>query len=166
MKYVENSISEKTSFLIILAFTVAIFSPFLNADPLNPVHGEFSAVLQGFDPDTGEMILEGQRTGALPGHLAIRASISKQTGAALHTAARWTLITPWGETIQGENTGLLSTTSLHMRENGIIVDATGDLTKYIGNFVVIEAEVSDLNFIPGVTQISGDATYVPSQGNK
>jgi hypothetical protein len=109
------------------------------------------------------LIFEGSKTGSLPGHLAIRAAITKQTGIALHIAARWTLTTPWGETLQGENTNVLNTSSLHFRENGVIVDATGGLAERIGNFVVIRGEISDLNFFPGVTQVSGHATYVPSQ---
>ena len=163
--------SEQYSFVrrfIIITFlsllTVAI-SPYANAEPLKPVTGKFTATLQGFDPDTGELILEGSKTGSIPGHLVIRAGITRETGLALHLAARWTLTTPWGEIIKGENTGVLNTSTLYFREHGIIVEATGDLEERIGNFVVIRGEISDLDFYPGITQVSGQVTYVPSNTN-
>ena len=150
----------------IVGMMVLLFATTVHGEPLKPVPGEFTATLQGVDPSTGELILEGPKTGAIPGLLTIRAAITKQTGVALHLAARWSLTTPWGETIQGENTGVLNTSSLHFREHGVIVEGTGSLAERVGNFIVIRGDISDLNFIPGVTQVSGHATYVPSQAKR
>ena len=150
----------------ILGLTALMLLPATHAGSLKPVAGEFTVVMQGVDPDTGELIFEGPKGGPIPGHLAIRAGITRQTGAALHLAARWTLTTPWGETMDGENTLLLNTKSLHFREHGVIVSATGDLTERIGNFIVIHGTISDLDFIPGVTEVNGQSTIVPSQAKK
>ena len=59
----------------------------------------------------------------------------------------------------------MNTASLHFRENGVIVDATGSLAELIGNFMVVHGQASDLNFIPGVMEVNGTATIVPSQAN-
>lgn len=160
-----NSI-QTLSVISILCLFALIFTPTTNAGPLKPVTGEFTVVMQGVDPRTGELIFEGSKGGEIPGHLAIRAGITRQTGVALQLAARWTLTTPWGETMDGENTLHLNTKSLHFNEHGIIVDATGSLTERIGNFIVIHGEISDLNFFPGVTEVTGQATIVPSQAKK
>lgn len=160
-----NSI-KTLSIISILSFFALVFLPTVNADPLKPVPGEFAIVMQGVDPDTGELIFEGLKTGELLGHLTTRSAIIKQTGVAIHLATRWTLITPWGEVIEGENTAVLNTESLHFREHGVIVDATGNLAERIGNFVVIHGEVSDVNFIPGITEAKAHVTYVPSYANK
>jgi hypothetical protein len=149
-----------------LGLLLVILAGIANADSLRPVPGEFSVVFLGADPSTGELIAEGPKTGPLSGHLAIRSLITQQTGVALHFSAHWTLTTPSGETISGENSGVLSTASLHFREHGVIVDASGSLTERIGNFIVIEGQFSDLNFVPGVTQITGKATIVPSQASQ
>lgn len=143
-----------------------MFIPTANAEPLKPVTGEFTVVMQGVDPGTGELIFEGLKTGSLPGHLTTRTALIKQTGVAIHLATRWTLTTAWGEIIEGENTAMLNTASLHFREHGVIVDATGFLIERTGNFVVIQGEISDVNFIPGITEATAHVTYVPSQAKK
>ena len=89
--------------------------------------------------------------------------ITKQTGVAIHFCASWTITTLWDETISGENTSLLNTASLHFREHGVIVDATGSLTELIGNFIVIHGEISDLNFFPQFTEVTGQTSIVPAQ---
>ena len=166
MIYIHHRVIRTLSFITLLGFLAAVFTSTTNAEPLKPIPGEFSVIFQGADPQTGELILEGLRTGPLPGHLSIRATLTRQTGAALHFSARWTVTTPWGETISGENTAVLSTASLHFREHGVIVKATGDLTERIGNFIVIHGKFSDLSFMPGVMEVTGHATIVPSQAKK
>lgn len=161
-RYTEKSIVKLLA-IVILGFSASILSIVASADPLKPLPGEFTVVMQGADPQTGELIFEGYRTGAISGHLAIRAAITRQTGVALHLSAHWTLTTSWGDTMDGENTLVLNTESLHLREHGIIVDATGSLEERIGNFVVIRGQISDLAFYPGVTQVTGHVTVVPSQ---
>ncbi|MGD8484774.1 MAG: hypothetical protein PVJ63_06575 [Thioalkalispiraceae bacterium] len=148
------------SLLVLLSL---VFTPLVNAGPLRPAPGEFTMVMTGVDTGTGELIFEGWKTGALPGHLTARAALIKQTGVALHLATRWTLVTPWGEQIDGENTAILNPKSLHIQEHGVIVDATGDLAERIGNFVVIHGTVSDTYFLPGTTSVTARVTYVPSQ---
>ena len=156
----------KRAFLLVgaLICLAAINAPPVKADTIAPVRGEFTAVFEGVDSETGALIFEGFKTGELSGDLSIRAVLTRQTGRALHFSTSWTLATPWGETVSGENTALLSTASLHFREHGMIVDATGSLTELIGNFFVSHGEFSDLSFIPGVMRVDGTATYVPSQG--
>ena len=153
------------SVIIVLGYFALAIAPTANAGPLKPVTGEFTVIMQGADPNTGELIFEGPKGGEIPGHLAIRAAITRQTGVALHLQARWTLTTPWGETMDGENTLHLNTKSLHFNEHGIIVDATGSLSERIGSFIVIRGEISDLGFVPGVTEVTGQSTIVPSQAN-
>lgn len=150
---------------IFMFSTLMALSP-AYAGPLKPVPGKFTAVMQGVDPDTGELIFEGPKDGPIPGHLAIRASIIRQTGMAMHLAANWTLTTPWGEIIKGENALVLNTKSLHFREHGVVVDATGSLTERIGSFIVVQGEISDLDFVPGATTVTGNATIVPSQAKR
>lgn len=133
------------------------------AQPLKPVPGDFTVVFQGADPGTGELLFAGTKDGALPGNLTIRSRIARQTGAALHLNANWTLHTPWGDTMAGENSLLLNTRSLHFREHGIVVEATGALVARVGNFIVIQGEISDLGFVVGVTTVTGHAMLVPSQ---
>ena len=147
----------------ILGLFILLLSPLIHADALKPVRGEFNVVMQGVDPDTGELIFEGWKTGALPGQLTTRTALIKQTGVVLHLATRWTLVTPWGETLKGENTALLNTVSLHFQEHGVIVEANGNLADRVGNFVIIHGEVSDVYFWPGLTEASASVTYVPSQ---
>lgn len=147
----------------VLTFLTFVFPPAINAKTLGPVTGDFTVIFEGVDPETGELIFEGYRTGEIPGELSIRVVLARQTGVALHLLTSWTLTTPWGEAIRGENTAILSTASLHFREHGVIVDATGSLDELIGDFVVIHGQFSDLGFIPGVMQVDGTATYVPSQ---
>lgn len=161
-----NNTTQRFLVICIFGFLSVVFVPDTNAEPLGPVPGEFTVILQGFDPNTGELIFEGFKTGALPGHLAIRAALTRQTGMAVHLSAHWTLTTPWGETMEGENTAVVNTASLHFREHGLVVDATGGLTERIGNFVVIHGEVSDVDFIPGVTEATAHVTIVPSQAYK
>ena len=163
MRYEKNSATRTLLFIGMLGLLTVLFTPTINAEPLKPIPGEFSVIYQGADPQTGELILEGPKTGPLPGHLSIRATLTRQTGTALHFSARWTLITPWGETITGENTAVLSTASLHFREHGLIVEATGSLTERVGNFIVIHGEFSDLSFMPGVMEVTGSVMIVPSQ---
>lgn len=103
MSYEKYRATRTLLFITLLSFLSVVFTTAVNAEPLKPIPGEFTATLQGVNPDTGELILEGPKTGPIPGHLAIRAAITRQTGVALHLAARWTLTTPWGEIIQGEN---------------------------------------------------------------
>jgi hypothetical protein len=134
-----------------LGLLLVLLAGIANADSLRPIPGEFSVIFVGVDPSTGELIAEGPKTGPL---------------SALHFSAHWTLTTPSGETISGENSGVLSTASLHFREHGVIVDASGSLTERIGNFIVIEGQFSDLNFVPGVMQITGKATIVPSRASR
>ena len=165
MQYEKSRAIRIISFIFLVGFLTVGFTTTVTAEPLKPIPGEFTVTLQGFGPN-GELILEGPKTGPLPGHLAIVAGITRQTGVALHLAAHWTLTTPWGEIIKGENTGVLNTSSLHFREHGVIVDATGDLEERVGNFIVIHGQISDLYFIPGTTQVSGHATIVPSQAKK
>jgi len=150
-----------------LLFSLTVFSlGSANAGPLKPVPGEFTAVMVGIDYDTGELIFEGSKTGALPGHITIRSALIRETGVAIHLAARWTLTTPWGDVIEGENSAVLNTKSLHFREHGIIVNATGAQTERIGNFVVIHGEINGLPFEAGVTEVTGHVKYVPSQAKK
>lgn len=149
----------------ILAIIFLTFTTCINANPLKPIPGEFTAVMTGVDPDTGELIFEGYKTGVLPGHLTTRTTLVQQTGVALHLATRWTLVTPWGETLKGENSAVLNTISLHFREHGIIIFATENLTERVGDFVIIHGEISDVYFIPGVTEATAQVTYVPSQAN-
>jgi len=166
MRYEKGSTIRKISLIVLVSFLAVVFTPTINAEPLKPIPGEFTVTLQGFDTNTGELIFEGFKTGALPGHLVTRVALIKQTGMAMHLATRWTLTTTWGETVEGENTSVLNSRSLHFREHGIIVDATGSLTERIGNFVVIQGTVTDVNFIPGVTEASARVIYVPSQAKK
>lgn len=154
------------SVFAILGFFALVILPTANAGPLKPVPGEFTVVMVGFDFDTGELIFEGAKTGALPGHLTTRTAITRETGVAIHLATRWTLTTPWGEVIEGENSAVLNPESLHFREHGIIVNATGAQAERIGNFVVIHGEISDVDFIPGVTEATAHVKYVPSQAKK
>ena len=158
-----NNTTRRLLVICVFSFLTVVFAPATNADHLGPVPGEFTVILQGFDPNTGELIFEGFKTGALSGHLLTRISLTRQTGMAMHLATRWTLTTASGDIIEGENTSVLNTASLHFREHGLIVDATGGLTERIGNFVVIHGEVSDVDFIPGVTEATAQVTYVPSQ---
>ena len=159
------SIQQISAFVILSFFILAIL-PTANAGALKPVAGEFTVVMVGVDFDTGELIFEGSKTGALPGHLTTRTAIARETGVALHLATRWTLTTPWGEIIEGENSAVLNTKSLHFREHGVIINATGAEAERIGNFVVIHGEISDLTFTPGVTEATAHVTYVPSQAKK
>lgn len=154
------------SAFVILSFFALVILPTANAGPLKPVPGEFTVVMVGVDFNTGELIFEGSKTGALPGHLTTRTALTRETGVALHLATRWTLTTPWGEVIEGENSAVLNTKSLHFREHGVIVNATGGQAERIGNFVVIRGEISDVNFIPGVTEATAHVKYVPSQAKK
>ena len=163
MKYEKSRAIRTISFIFLVGFLTAAFTSTISAEPLKPIPGEFTVILQGFDPDTSEFIFEGYKTGELSGHLVTRVALTKQTGVAIHLATRWLLTTAWGDTIEGENTSVLNTKSLHFREHGIIVDATGSLTERIGNFVVIHGTVSDVNFDFGVTEASAHVTYVPSQ---
>jgi hypothetical protein len=165
MRYKQCIIVRDFIFIAFLSLLTVAMSPSAIADTLKPVPGKFTATLQGVDPDTYEMIFEGSKTGPIPGHLVIRAGITRQTGLAIHLAPTWTLTTPGGETIKGENTGVLNTTTLTFHEHGIIVEATGDYQERVGNFVVIRGEISDLEFYPGITQVSGHVTYVPAISN-
>ena len=164
MRQNTKSVTRTLFFITLLSFLTVAISPSTIAEPLKPVPGEFTVVLQGFDPATSEFIFEGYKTGELSGFLTTRVSLTRETGAAMHLATRWTLITDWDDTIEGENTSILNPASLRFREHGIIVEATGDLEERIGNFVVIHGEVSDVNFIPGVTQATAHVKYVPSKG--
>ena len=166
MRYEKNSATRILLFIGMLGLLTVLFTPTINAEPLKPIPGEFTVTLQGFDSSTGEFIFEGFKTGELSGHLTTRVSLIRQTGMAMHLATRWTLITPWGETITGENTAVLSTASLHFREHGLIVEATGSLTERVGNFIVIHGEFSDLSFMPGVMEVTGSVMIVPSQAKK
>ena len=166
MSYENNSATPTLFFIGILGLLTVLFTPTINAEPLKPIPGEFTVTLQGFDSSTGEFIFEGFKTGELSGHLTTRVSLIRQTGMAMHLATRWTLMTDWGETVEGENTSVLNPASLHFREHGLIVDATGSLTERIGNFVVIHGEVSDVYFIPGLTEVTGSVMIVPSQAKK
>ncbi len=150
-----------TGFLSLLVLLLSAAWPL--AQTLAPVKGEFTVVFQGVDQDTGALIFEGFKTGEIPGDLSIRARLDRQTGTALHFLAEWKLLTPWNETMHGENTAVLSTASLHFREHGVIVAATGSLTELIGDFIVIHGQFSDLSFMPGLMQIDGVATIVPSR---
>lgn len=154
------------SVFAILGFYALVILPTANAAPLKPAPGEFTVVMVGVDFNTGELIFEGSKTGALPGHLTTRTALTRETGVALHLATRWTLTTPWGEVIEGENSAVVNTKSLHFREHGVIVNATGAQAERIGNFVVIHGEISDVNFIPGVTEATAHVKYVPSQAKK
>lgn len=154
-------------FLIgVLGLSSLAFLPSVNAAELKPVPGEFTVVLVGADPNTGEMIFEGFKTGAIPGHLNIRVGITRQTGVILHLAARWTLTTPWGETMDGETSLILNTETLHFNEHGVIVAAEGSLAARVGNFIIIHGDISDLLFYPGMTTVTGHALIVPSQGKR
>ncbi len=166
MKYVKNSARRTLLIISMLGFLPVVLSPTINAEPLKPIPGEFTVTLQGYDSSTDEFIFEGLKTGELSGHLTTRVSLTRQTGTAMHLATRWTLITDWGETVEGDNTSVLNPASLHFREHGLIVNATGTLTERIGNFVVIHGEVSDVYFIPGITEAKAHVTYVPSQAKK
>lgn len=141
------------------------FLPTVNAAELKPVPGEFSVVLVGADPNTGEMIFEGIKTGDIPGLLSIRVAIIRQTGVVLHLAARWTLATEWGDMV-GENSLVLNTKTLRFNEHGVIVAAEGILEERVGNFIVIHGNITDLLFYPGMTTVTGDALIVPSKGRK
>ena len=164
MRYKHCNIVRRFIFIAFLSLLTVAMSPSAIADTLKPVPGKFTATLQGFT-DTGEMIFEGWKTGQISGHLVIRAGITRQTGLAIHLAPTWTLTTPGGETIKGENTGVLNTTTLTFHEHGIIVEATGEYQERVGNFVVIRGEISDLVFDIGTTQVSGHVTYVPAISN-
>lgn len=164
-KEVRSSVRKILTFVIFSFFALVIL-PAANADALKPVPGEFTVVMVGVDFNTGELIFEGSKTGALPGHLTTRTAITRETGVALHLATRWTLTTPWGEVIEGENSAVLNTKSLHFREHGVISHATGAQVERIGNFVVIHGEISDLTFTPGVTEATAHVKYVPSQAKK
>jgi hypothetical protein len=166
MRTERNSATRTLLFIGMLGLFTVLFTPTINAEPLKPIPGEFTVVLQDIDQNTGELIFEGYKTGPLSGYLTSRVALIRQTGVALHLATRWTLMTDWGETIEGENTSVLNPSSLHFREHGIIVNATGSLTERIGNFVVIHGEVSDVYFIPGVTKAKAHVRYVPSQAKK
>lgn len=166
MRYEKNSATRTLLFIGMLGLLTVLFTPTINAEPLKPITGEFTVTLQDFDPNTSEFIFEGFNTGELSGHLITRVSLIRQTGMAMHLATRWTLMTDWGETVEGENTSVLNPASLHFREHGLIVNATGTFTKRIGNFVVIHGEVSDVYFIPGLTEAKAHVTYVPSQAKK
>jgi hypothetical protein len=149
---------------ISLLVFVSIFpTSIVSAGQLKPISGEFTVVMSGVDPATGELLLEGWKTGELPGYLTIRAALTKQTGLAIHIASRWTLTTSSGDTVQGENTAIVNPVSLHFREHGVIVDATGSQAERVGNFVVINGTVSDVYFIPGMTTATARVVYVPSQ---
>ena len=149
-----------------LGFLLLIFAGNLYADSVRPISGEFNVEFVGTDPETGELVLEGPKTGALPGLLSIRAAVVRQTGVAMHLSARWTLTTTWGETMSGENTSVLNTKSLHFREHGVIVSATGSLTGHIDNFIVIHGQFNNLSFIPGLMEVNGVATIIPSQAKQ
>ncbi len=163
----EKAKATRALFLIALfgLFSLA-FLPNADAGALKPVPGDFTAVFQGPDWDTGELIFVGSKTGEIPGHLVIRVGIVRETGVALHLAARWQLMTPWGDTMDGENSLVLNTKTLHFNEHGIVVDATGSLTERIGNFIIIHGDISDLAFEVGITTVTGEALIVPSQGKK
>ena len=133
---------------------------------MKPISGEFTVTMTGVDPSTGELIFEGFRTGDLPGYLVTRTALVRQTGMALHLATRFTLTTALGETVEGENSAVLNTVSLKFHEHGIIVGASENVDELIGYFVIIQGEVSDVNFIPGVTTATAKILYVPSQGKK
>lgn len=163
--YQKTSQKRTVLLIVVLGFVFLIFAPVINAEPLAPVFGEFAAVFEGIDPNTGELIFEGFRTGEISGELSARVLLTKQTGVALHLLTRWTVTTPWGEIIRGENTALLNTASFHFREHGVIVEATGSLAELIGNFIVVHGQFSDLDFIPGVTEVTAQAIYVPAQAN-
>lgn len=157
---------QQISAFVILSFFALVILPTANAGPLKPAPGEFTVVMVGVDFVTGELIFEGSKTGALPGFLTTRTALTRETGVALHLATRWTLTTTWGEVIEGENSAVLNTESLHFREHGVIVNATGDQAERIGNFVVIHGEISDVDFIPGVTEATAHVKYVPSKAKK
>jgi len=163
-------VHRETANMMRALFFIGVFSlaflPGVNAAELKPVPGDFNVVLVGADPVTGEMIFEGLKTGDIPGHLNIRVAITRQTAVVLHLAARWTLITPWGETMDGENSLILNTKTLNFNEHGVIVSADGSLAARIGNFIIIHGDISDLLFYPGMTTVTGHALIVPSIGKK
>jgi hypothetical protein len=163
--YEKTIVKRKVLLLGIVCFLFLLFAPVIHAENLAPAKAKFTVFFEGVDPITGELLFEGERTEPIPGDLSIRMVVTRQSGVALHFWACWTVTNTWGETISGENTGLLNTASLHFREHGVIIDATGSLSELIGNFIVIHGQVSDLSFIPGTMEVNGTATIVPSQAN-